>query len=363
MPQRPVGVRDVFNFRQAIPRMSWSPKNLYNMWRRTAPQGDLYARTGHDGQLHGAKLYQERWNAKRLTKGYHADHLPSKKFGRWYLPQALPVMRHNSAKSDKRQNDLSKWVEGREAAGGRTEMNKRLAQLQKDGLSPVGTMMFAETERRLDVLIFRACFARSVWAARSYVVQGHVRLNGKLCRNPNTLLNPGDIFTVDPAMIPFINPRAPKEGEAAEKAEEDADEALANSENSDEPAAEAAESAAAESAESAETEGEGEKKEKKGKKDEKAEKVHAPGEYFKLPDYAQPFIFVPAYLLPSYLTCSAVYVRHPTARAAYSEIPSPYDAAGPLMSMTWEWYQKVAPRMRPARRARLLGPERKNDRK
>lgn len=185
------------------------------------------------------------------------------------------------------------------------------------------------------------------------------------CRNPNTLLNPGDIFTVDPAMIPFINKHAPKAGEAseaaAEKAEEDADEALANSENSDEPAAEveAAESSAegaqaAEAAESAESSKGATKKEKK---------TYARGEYFRLPDYAQPFIFVPAYLLPSYLTCSAVYVRHPTARAAYSEVPSPYDAAGPLMSMTWEWYQKVAPRMRPARRARLLGPERKNDRK
>lgn len=160
------------------------------------------------------------------------------------------------------------------------------------------------------------------------------------------------MFTVDPAMIPFINPPPAKEAKgASEKAEEDADEALANSENSDEPVeAEAADSAA-------ETEGAEEAEEKTTKK------AIAPGSYFRLPDYAQPFIFVPAYLLPSYLTCSAVYVRHPTARAAYSEIPSPYDAAGPLMSMTWEWYQKVAPRMRPARRARLLGPERKNDRK
>lgn len=93
-------------------------------------------------------------------------------------------MRSNDAKSEKKQNDLAKWVEGREAAGGRTLAERRLAQLQKDGLSPVGTMMFAETERRLDVLIFRACFAKSVWNARAYVVQGHVKLNGKLVSAP-----------------------------------------------------------------------------------------------------------------------------------------------------------------------------------
>lgn len=85
--------------------------------------------------------------------------------------------------------------------------------------------------------------------------------------------------------------------------------------------------------------------------------------FFRLPDYAQAHIFVPAYILPSYLTCSAVYIRHPTARPGYSEIPSPYDADGPLMSLSWEWYQRVAPRMKETRRARLLGPQRLNDRK
>lgn len=85
--------------------------------------------------------------------------------------------------------------------------------------------------------------------------------------------------------------------------------------------------------------------------------------WFVLPDYAQPHMFVPAYLLPSYLTCSAVYIRHPTARPGYSEIPTPFDAGGDINSGTWEWYQRVAPRMRPNRRARLMDPQRTNDRK
>ena len=67
---------------------------------------------------------------------------------------------------------------------------------------------------------------------------------------------------------------------------------------------------------------------------------------FQLPPYAAPFIFVPAYIEPSFATCSAVYLRHPTARPGYSEIPTPYDADGELMRMAWEWYSKRRSRIR-----------------
>lgn len=87
-----------------------------------------------------------------------------------------------------------------------------------------------------------------------------------------------------------------------------------------------------------------------------------PTTHFNLPAFAGPNIFVPAYLLPSYLTCSAVYVRHPTARPGYSEIPSPFDAGGELMSLGWEWFSKRAPRMR-GRKERWMNPQRTQDRK
>jgi small subunit ribosomal protein S4 len=67
---------------------------------------------------------------------------------------------------------------------------------------------------------------------------------------------------------------------------------------------------------------------------------------FVLPDYAAPFIFIPAYIEPSFATCSAVYVRHPTARPGYSEIPTPYDADGEVIRLAWEWYAKRRSRMR-----------------
>ena len=67
---------------------------------------------------------------------------------------------------------------------------------------------------------------------------------------------------------------------------------------------------------------------------------------FNLPPYAAPFIFIPAYIEVNFATCSAVFVRRPTARYDYSEIPSPYEADGEIMRLTWEWYNKVRPRMR-----------------
>lgn len=84
----------------------------------------------------------------------------------------------------------------------------------------------------------------------------------------------------------------------------------------------------------------------------------SPKSHFNLPPFAQPNIFIPAYLLPSFLTCSCVYVRHPTARPGYSEIPSPFDAGGELMSLGWEWYSKMAPRMRGRSQGRWMSPQR-----
>ena len=67
---------------------------------------------------------------------------------------------------------------------------------------------------------------------------------------------------------------------------------------------------------------------------------------FYLPPYASPWLFIPAYIEPSFATCSAIYVRHPTARPGYSEIPTPYDADGTLVRYAWEWYVQRRPRMR-----------------
>ena len=67
---------------------------------------------------------------------------------------------------------------------------------------------------------------------------------------------------------------------------------------------------------------------------------------FALPHYASPWLFIPAYIEPQFTTCSAIYVRHPTARPGYSEIPTPYDADGALIRYAWEWYVQRRPRLR-----------------
>ena len=41
-------------------------------------------------------------------------------------------------------------------------------------------MMFLDVERRLDVLVFRACLASSVYQAKEFVVNGHVKVNGQV---------------------------------------------------------------------------------------------------------------------------------------------------------------------------------------
>jgi hypothetical protein len=67
---------------------------------------------------------------------------------------------------------------------------------------------------------------------------------------------------------------------------------------------------------------------------------------FYLPLYASPWLFIPAYIEPCFTTCSAIYVRHPTARPGYSEIPTPYDADGEVIRFAWEWYMQRNTRVR-----------------
>ena len=109
--------------------------------------------------------------------------------------------------------------------------------------TPYAQMTFAPLERRLDVAIFRAMFASSARQARQFVVHGAVAVNGKKVhllsilfhfpfipsppsffskinarglmwstqmKYPGYLLNPGDLFQVDPERVLFAT-GAPKD--------------------------------------------------------------------------------------------------------------------------------------------------------
>ena len=48
-------------------------------------------------------------------------------------------------------------------------------------------------ERRLDMVVYRAKFAPTIWAARQIVNHGHIRVNGVKCNIASRRINVGDI--------------------------------------------------------------------------------------------------------------------------------------------------------------------------
>ncbi|KIJ09111.1 hypothetical protein PAXINDRAFT_172615 [Paxillus involutus ATCC 200175] len=300
---------NVFAIRKALPRMSWSVQNLYNLWCRSLhPQKKvIFNRTNKT-------LFQQRWTAKSLMRAYHGDFINEGTFKRWYLPATLPDVRPRQQTPVGNTLALDDFA-GRTEQLGRAERRKK--EEDEKGLAPVGSLMVAEVERRIDVFIFRCCFAHSVYDARRMVIHGHVMLNGKKHSNSNTRLAPGDMVSVDPSVISFL--QEPKLGKEAIDEATDASEASEKSEADPSPPA------------------------KHAVRPSKPSDGLTP---FNLPPYASPFIFLPAYAEVSFQTCSAIYVRHPTARPGYSEIPTPYDADGEIVRLAWEWYTKRRPRNR-----------------
>lgn len=307
---------NLFNLKRALPRMSWNPKNLYNLWRRS-----LGAKVSATDYTRTTKtLFQQRWAAKQLVRAYHGDYINEKTFKRWYLPANLPDVRPTTSGKDDLLL-LTKWANKTSAA--EKEIKRREEEATK-GLAPVGSLMFSEVERRIDVVIFRSCLAHSVYEARRMVVHGNVLLNGRKHQNANTRLAPGDMVTVDPKVIRFLQPKT---------TETDPDEEI---DPETHPSKDPSPSIARDGVGSANSQ-----------------------RPFHLPDFATPFIFIPAYLEVSFPTCSAVYLRHPTARPGYSEIPTPYEADGEVVRLAWEWYAKVRPRMRSKRQVSRMPENRK----
>ncbi|CCM01249.1 uncharacterized protein FIBRA_03298 [Fibroporia radiculosa] len=327
-----------------MPRMSWHPRNLYNLWRRQLGgkvEDTVFTQTPKS-------LFQQRWAAKALLRAYHGDYINEKIFKRWYLPSTLPDVRSQAIGSAADAASLNKWAKREQAA---EKEAKRLEDERTKGLAPVGSLMFREVERRIDVIVFRSCFAHSVYEARRLVVHGDIMLNGKKHTNPNTRLAPGDMISVNPEAIRFLQPDAAQnvtdaDAVSEEGAQEDAPSAPAASEVDleDLQEAEAGSTTAASESDAVPKRSSSKSSPPSSSKWKKGSGSNLTP--FHLPSYASPFIFIPAYIEPSFSTCSAIYVRHPTARPGYSEIPTPYDADGEIVRAAWEWYTRVRPRMR-----------------
>jgi small subunit ribosomal protein S4 len=74
------------------------------------------------------------------------------------------------------------------------------------GKGNTGEALMALLEQRLDNVVRRAGFTRTIWASRQMVVHGHVRVNGKKVDRPSYSCEPGDVITL-----------AGKEGEGIHK--------------------------------------------------------------------------------------------------------------------------------------------------
>jgi small subunit ribosomal protein S4 len=61
-----------------------------------------------------------------------------------------------------------------------------------------GEVLMALLERRLDNVVRRAGFVRSIWAARQMVAHGHVMINGRKTDRASAILKVGDVVTLKP---------------------------------------------------------------------------------------------------------------------------------------------------------------------
>ncbi|OMH84607.1 putative 37S ribosomal protein S4-like [Zancudomyces culisetae] len=191
-------------------------------------------------------------------------------------------------------------------------------------ISPT-SLLYADLERRVDFIVFRSHFASSVWNARRMVLQGHVKLNGKVFRKPGHRVSDGDVITVDPYVIPtLVDPVNSKSTENSKQ---------------DQPQ---------ESTESQDTPTTLSENETKSQAESGTESVilntlkKTRGEHyaFKPFPYQQPFMFLPEYLEVNYNICSTMFLRSPTLKPNGSncDLPSPFPPD--LHSLAYLYYLK-----------------------
>ncbi|CEJ54615.1 hypothetical protein PMG11_00918 [Penicillium brasilianum] len=170
-------------------RQSWSKYNLYNLQRFRTPA------------TANRTFFQQKWTAKATSRAYHGEQVREGQWKRMFSKRIRSVIPMNT--TDLAADDGSKESAGR--GSGLSESSGR----NRSRLIPYTQMAFAPLERRLDVAIFRSLFASSTRQARQFVIHGAVTVNGQKMRHPSYLLNPGDLFQVDPDRVMYAT-GAPK---------------------------------------------------------------------------------------------------------------------------------------------------------
>ncbi|KAJ5482345.1 hypothetical protein N7475_001157 [Penicillium sp. IBT 31633x] len=187
-------------------RQSWSKYNLYNLQRFRSPP------------TANRTFFQQKWSAKAVSRAYHGEQVREGQWKRMFNHRIRSVIPMNA--SDLAADDGSLASAGRGSGldndGSPTHQTRPI---------PYTHMAFAPLERRLDVAIFRALFASSARQARQFVIHGAVTVNGQKMRHPSYLLNPGDLFQVEPDRVMFAtgtpkNKVERREGRLAQRKEE-----------------------------------------------------------------------------------------------------------------------------------------------
>lgn len=86
----------------------------------------------------------------------------------------------------------------------RAQYNVSERQLQNAFLQAIkqsgntGVRLLQLLEMRLDAVVLRGGFARTIYAARQAVVHGHVLVNGRKSDRPSRRLKPGDVVSLAP---------------------------------------------------------------------------------------------------------------------------------------------------------------------
>ncbi|KAF2127769.1 alpha-L RNA-binding motif-containing protein [Dothidotthia symphoricarpi CBS 119687] len=164
-------------------RQDWSRWTLYSLAQLKAP--NVVSRT----------YFQQKWTAKADTRAYHGEQIREKKWRRLFkrsLPAVVPMDHKYLARYD-----------GSEQAAGRGAGADTVDRERTPPMTPYMQMAYYPVERRLDTAIFRSLFSSSVRQARQFCVHGLVRVNGKKMPYPGYMLNPGDMFQVEPSSVMF----------------------------------------------------------------------------------------------------------------------------------------------------------------
>ena len=387
-------------------------------------------------RIDGRTYFQQKYAAKQETRRYHGEHLTKRQWQNIFkhsLHSVVPMSAVSLAAGGGSEQAMGRGS-GLELLppGRRERMPGMPAGIM--GKVPYMNQMWAPMERRLDMAVFRAMFASSARQARQFVVHGFVNVNGKKMKHPGYMLNPGDMFSVDPDQVLFATGKskdyeervAKLEKVLAEQAARAMDAAVVEGSGSDkgdteegsgsdkgdmeegkntesqegtseggEPSGEKlegetstpeekistppevntattkeevqtakeppplAEATTAEPGSNASPGGAAPKAEPSsnrstsgGTRDEattiadpkEKEEVDPnnpldPSKPYLTPwqprDYLSPFAFIPRYLEVNFNICHAVYLRHPVARPAQSEVPTPFGPDTQQLAFHW----------------------------